>query len=96
MTGYIDASTRWTGKLVRFGYIELNDGSRKIRGHEFHYFDTDNNGEDCVASKPSGKRSYSCMYHKGSQFIGFPHLYYPSCPDFATKFIEGAKGYIEL
>lgn len=93
MTGYIDASTRWTGKLVRFGYIELDDGSKKIRGHEFHYFDTDNNGEDCVAAKPSGKRSYSCMHHKGSQFIGFPHLYYPSCPDFAKEFIEGAMNW---
>lgn len=93
MTGYIDASTRWTGKLVRFGYIELNDGSRKIRGHEFHYFDTDNNGEDCVAAKPSGKRSYYCMHHKGSQFIGFPHLYYPSCPDFAKEFIQGAMNW---
>lgn len=93
MAGYIDASTRWTGKLVRFGYIELNDGSRKIRGHEFHYFDTDNNGEDCVAAKPSGKRPYSCMHHKGSQFIGFPHLYYPSCPDFAKEFIQGAMNW---
>ena len=90
MAGYIDASTQWTGKLVRFGYIELDDGSRKIRGHEFHYFDTDDNGEDCVAIKPLGKRSYSCMHCKGSQFIGFPHLYYPSCPDFAKEFIEGA------
>ena len=93
MAGLIDTECRWTGKLVRFGYIELEGADYKIKGHEFHYFDTDNNGDSFIATKPSGKRSYSCIHHLGCSYIGFPHLYYPSCPEFAENFIENAVRY---
>ncbi len=91
MAGVFDGAARNTGRLSRFGYIELRsdigyiDG---IRGHEFHYWDTDSNGESCTAVKPSGKRSWPCMHVYKNTVAGFPHLYYPSKPEFAAEFMR--------
>ena len=78
MAGIIPGSCRWTGRPVRFGYIELHAGQYGIRGHEFHYYDSDNNGEDIDVSKPSTGSTYKAMYHNDRMLAGFPHLYYPS------------------
>lgn len=59
-----------------------------IRGHEFHYFDSTDNGEDCLAVKPVTKRNWSCVHVTPTAFLGFPHLYYASCPAFAENFIR--------
>lgn len=63
MAGVVPGDCFYTGKLVRFGYIELTEKESNflpengsIKGHEFHYFDSTANGDDCVALKPvSGK-----------------------------------------
>ena len=65
-------------------------GSR-IRAHEFHYYDSEDNGADCIATKPSTGRNYPCIHVGESHWYGFPHLYYPSCPEFAERFVENAK-----
>ena len=100
MVGAINAECHYTGKLVRFGYIELkeSDGNflpegEMIRGHEFHYFDSQQNGENCVATKPVTGRNYPCVISKENCWMGFPHLYYPSNPAFAERFVEKAKNY---
>lgn len=100
MVGVIPADCYYTGKLVRFGYIELKEkeinflsGGEIIRGHEFHYYDSEMNGEDCLAIKPLTEKSYSCVISKENCFIGFPHLYYPSNPTFAERFVEKSKEY---
>ncbi len=94
MVGCLNGSATYTGKLVRFGYITLKDDENlEIKGHEFHYFDTDNNGEDLVATKPATKASYSCGYKLGNSYLGFPHLYYPSSPKFVENFVEAMKNY---
>lgn len=88
------------GKAVRFGYIELEEKSsyflpkqERIKGHEFHYFDSGNNGSGCIALKPVTKKTYSCVMCGENYWLGFPHLYYPSNPAFAKKFVEKAKRY---
>lgn len=65
----------------------------KIRGHEFHYYDTEYNGEDCRAIKPVTGRSYPCIVSNETCFLGFPHLYYPSNPAFVKNFIRKVKEY---
>ena len=89
-----------TDHLVRFGYIELEkkDGEtgpagylsegHRIRGHEFHYFDSTQNGDACTARKPGRKRAWDCMVVRGGIMAGFPHLYYRSDPDFAANFVR--------
>ena len=100
MVGAINAECHYTGKLVRFGYIELQEKDANflpegemIRGHEFHYFDSQQNGENCVATKPVTGRNYPCVISKENCWMGFPHLYYPSNRAFAERFVERAKNY---
>lgn len=102
MTGVLPAVCQDTGKLVRFGYIELEEKKscflregERIRGHEFHYFDSMDNGSDCLAIKPATGRSYSCVMEGEYYWMGFPHLYYPSNPAFAESFVEKARNYKE-
>lgn len=100
MSEVIGAECHDTGKLVRFGYIELEEkqsnfleAGTKIKGHEFHYFDSENNGSDCTAVKPATGKSYSCVISKENVWMGFPHLYYPSNPSFAYNFVKKANRY---
>ncbi|MCM1253360.1 MAG: cobyrinate a,c-diamide synthase [Clostridium sp.] len=100
MAGVIEAACFDSGKLVRFGYIELREKQsyflpegETIKGHEFHYYDSSNNGEDAVALKPVTGKEYSCMIEDETHWMGFPHLYYPSNPAFAKAFVEKARNY---
>ena len=93
MVGAIKSDIKWVGKLVRFGYITVDTGELLIKGHEFHYYDSDNNGEDCIATKPFGKKSWNCIHKNKTSYIGFPHLYYPSNPNFVKNFVEVMKQY---
>lgn len=100
MVGAVPGIVKNTGRLVRFGYIELYEkkacflpeGS-SIKGHEFHYFDSSCNGADCRAQKPVGEKSWDCVHMGENYWWGFPHLYYPSNPDFVRKFIEKCRIY---
>lgn len=98
--GVIPAECIYTGRLVRFGYIELQEKENYflpkgecIRGHEFHYFDSTHNGEDVFAVKPMTGRKYPCILAGETYWMGFPHLYYPSNPQFAQNFVEKAERY---
>ncbi len=103
MCGVLPGTCRMTDRLVRFGYIELEKkegesgragclkNGHRIRGHEFHYFDSTDNGHACTAYKPGRKRSWDCMVVQGNIMAGFPHLYYRSDPDFAAAFVEKCR-----
>lgn len=93
MIGAINGSAYWAGKLVRFGYVTIEADGFEIKGHEFHYYDTDNNGSSFTAKKPTGNRSWQCIHKVGPSYIGFPHLYYPSAPVFVDRFVEAMKNY---
>ena len=100
MVGVVPATCEYKGKLVRFGYIEIKEKQSQfipqgevIRGHEFHYFDSTDNGENCTAMKPTTDKTYSCVVVGENYWLGFPHLYYPSNPFFAENFIKKAEKY---
>ncbi len=100
MAGVLPGKCFDTGHLVRFGYIELEENSghflpsgSRIRAHEFHYYDSEDNGADCIATKPATGRNYPCIHVGENHWYGFPHLYYPSCPAFAEHFVEKAERY---
>ena len=100
MCGVLKGCSRMTNKLVRFGYLEVSgEGSyfgsgRTIRGHEFHYSDSTNNGNACRAVKPGG-RSWDCMVVQGRITAGYPHLYYGSAPEFAEAFVRECRKFRE-
>ena len=100
MCGVLKGSSRMTKKLVRFGYVEVSGeglyfgSGRAIRGHEFHYSDSTDNGSACRAVKPDG-RSWDCMVVQGRITAGYPHLYYGSAPEFAEAFVRECRKFRE-
>ena len=96
MCGVLKGRSRMTKKLVRFGYVEVSGEGlyfgtgRAIRGHEFHYSDSTDNGNACKAVKPGG-RSWDCMVVQGRIAAGYPHLYYRSDPAFAEAFVRECR-----
>jgi cobyrinic acid a,c-diamide synthase len=101
MAGIIKGKAFPTERLLRFGYFEafpnadtpfLKKGE-SIRGHEFHYWDSTNNGSCMEAKKPGGKKSWDCVHGEGNLLAGFPHFYYPSNPVLPKRFVEACKGF---
>lgn len=101
LAGAIEGDCYYTDRLVRFGYVSLNVNPDRgdldkefapIKGHEFHYYESTNNGEDLISTKTSGK-SYACSHFGKNYLMGFTHLYYPSNPDFAKWFIDKCYEY---
>lgn len=96
MVGAIEGSCSKKEKLVRFGYLTIEeksdsfivDGNKCIKGHEFHYFDSTNNGNDAVSVKPVTGRNWEAAHITKDHWWGFAHLYYPSNIRFARAFIE--------
>ena len=95
MVGYVDSNIRFMGKLVRFGYCEIEDKATgiKIRGHEFHYFDSDNNGDGCIIRKKTVDKSWHGVHRNDNQWIGYPHLYLPSSEEFINWFVFQVMNY---
>lgn len=95
LAGIVHGTCFYAGHLVRFGYMELREKEpnflqkgESIRGHEFHYYDSDCNGDGCKALKPVSGRTWDCVHETDHSFFGFPHLYWPSCPGFAAEFLN--------
>ena len=99
MAGVLPGSSRDTGKLGRFGYITvtskkeglLGPAGTEFRAHEFHHWDSEENGTDFAAKKPVGTRGWDCGYTTESFYAGFPHLYFYSNVKIAENFIKCAE-----
>ena len=99
MVGFIEGNCVKTDHLQRFGYVEITalkdnllcSEGESIRVHEFHYYDSDNCGEDFKAVKASNGVEYECCHSSDSCYAGFPHIYLPANPDFAKSFVNHAR-----
>ena len=97
MAGALRGTCRDTGKLVRFGYAQFRmPNGLRVKGHEFHYYDSSACGEDCEAEKPISGKSWRCGYFSENRFWSFGHLYYPSEPQFVNWFVDQCKGWKPL
>ncbi len=97
--GVIKGEVKNTGKLARFGYISITSddpesvlGTGSVKGHEFHYWDSDNCGDSWKAVKTNGKE-YLCTHEEGGLIAGYPHLYFYSNPEVPYNFLVKAKKY---
>lgn len=96
MAGVLDAKAYRTRKLGRFGYITLTakidtaflPAGETVRGHEFHYFESEDCGDALHAQKPTGSRGWDWGHSRGDLLMGFPHLYYPSDPKLIERFLR--------
>lgn len=96
MAGVLDARAYRTPRLGRFGYITLTakadtaflPAGETVRGHEFHYFESESCGDALHAQKPTGSRGWDCGHSRGNLLMGFPHLYYPSDLQLIERFLR--------
>ena len=103
MAGVLPENSQDTGKLGRFGYITvtakkgglLGPEGTQFRAHEFHHWDSPENGIDFQAKKPVGTRGWECGYTTESFYAGFPHLYFYSNPQIAEHFVKQAQSWRE-
>ena len=81
-----------TDRLRRFGYVRLlTPEGMELHGHEFHYWESQDPGENWTARKPTGDRAWPCMHASEGQLGGFPHLYYESCPEFIMEWLSRCR-----
>jgi cobyrinic acid a,c-diamide synthase len=84
-----------TTRLTRFGYVSIAEKQpaflppdTSIRGHEFHYYDSSENGSDAISVKPLTDKSWESSFIGKNHWWGFAHLYYPSSPAFPKNFVQ--------
>ena len=95
MAGVLPGGSFDTGRLCRFGYIELTAkrdnmlcrAGESIRAHEFHYWDSRDPGADFTAEKRSGK-SWACVHATDRLYAGYPHFHFCANEAFAEGFYE--------
>ncbi|MCI1999477.1 MAG: cobyrinate a,c-diamide synthase [Clostridia bacterium] len=103
MADIFDIDVWKTKRLGRFGYISLtskNDSlfgkcGTVLRGHEFHYFDSSDNGNGFSAVKPISGKSWYCGHLSKYIYAGFPHLYFYSNIDAVYCFMKKCLEYKE-
>ena len=98
--GVLDGDSENTGHLVRFGYAEMKalrdnvlfKAGQKIPVHEFHHFDSTENGHDFILTKPNGTSWEECI---GTETIyaGYPHIHLCSSSDAAKNFYQACLNY---
>lgn len=100
LVSVLDGDVHDCGKSLRFGYLTCSDRGhffvkegKEIRGHEFHYYDTKDNGDGAVVTKPGSGRVRRAGFCGSRSFMSFMHFYYPSYPDFAGHFLKEAASY---
>lgn len=101
MVGVMEARAYRTDRLSRFGYIELTAKRDQLilkegetaRGHEFHYWESENCGDAIHAKKPLRKRSWDCVHGTQTLYAGFPHLFFYSNPEMAWNFLQKCGNY---
>ena len=99
MAGVIQGESFPTDRLGRFGYITMTakkdtllcKKGEKLKGHEFHYWDSSCPGEVFHAQKPMSKKSWECVIGEGNLFAGYPHLYLYSAPEAAENFVNACR-----
>jgi cobyrinic acid a,c-diamide synthase len=104
MAGLIPGGCRKTAHLVRFGYASytaardnlLCPAGDAIRGHEFHYWESDNPGSSFTARKPVSGKSWPCIEATETLCAGFPHFHFYSNPGAARRFLEKAARYVSM
>lgn len=96
MAGVLKGKAYRTGRLGRFGYIELTaekdqllfQAGEGIRAHEFHYWDSENCGADCHAVKASGLGQWDCVHGRENLYAGFPHIYFYGNISAAVRMVQ--------
>ncbi len=103
MVGVISGECFKTDRLQRFGYVNLKANSDNllckrgevVKAHEFHYWDSTNNGNDFAAEKLSSGFKYTSVHATSTMYAGYPHLYFYANVNCAVNFVKKCEEYGE-
>ena len=98
MCGVLPGAGVRTSRLQRFGYawLETDTDSMLFRAgervpvHEFHYWDSTENGSDLRAVKPDGTQ-WRCAFAAPRLYAGFPHLPLGGETPLAERFVRTCR-----
>ncbi len=98
MVGFFDGKTVMTGRLQRFGYVDINftrdnllgKKGQTVRGHEFHYSDIEGMSSPATYLVKSASREtrWNCGYLKKNVLSAYAHIDFWGYPDLARHFLE--------
>ena len=99
MAGVLPGNGFKVGRLVRFGYANLTAradsmlfrAGERLPVHEFHHWDSTDNGTAFAAAKSNG-RSWDCGFANEHFYAGFPHLYWAGTA-LPRRFVKAAERY---
>ena len=99
MAGVLPGQGFRVGRLVRFGYATLTAhadsmlfrAGERLPVHEFHHWDSTDNGTGFTAAKPNGKQ-WDCGFANEHFYAGFPHLYWAGTA-LPRRFVDAAAHY---
>ena len=103
MVGALPGEGRKTPKLVRFGYAALTPKENSMlfrKGesvpiHEFHHWDSTQNGTALHAEKPVSGKNWDCGFVSESLYAGFPHLYFAAQPQLCARLAAAARAFYQ-
>ena len=97
MAGVLPGRSFPAGRLTRFGYAYLTApedsllfrAGERVPVHEFHHWDSTENGTDLQAEKPDG-RQWRCGFVSPTLYAAFPHLHLGGELPLAERFVSAA------
>jgi cobyrinic acid a,c-diamide synthase len=99
--GAVKGTCWMTDRLVRFGYVTMTANTDNvlckagdsIHAHEFHYSDSDQNGNAFTAQKAGKTVSWPVAQANDTLYAGYPHLHLWGNIGFAKNFINACIRY---
>lgn len=101
MVGFLPGQAYKEKRLVRFGYACLTSETdsmlvrrgERVPCHEFHYYESTENGTGLISAKPDGTRPVACGFVNDHMYAAFPHLSLAGELPLAERFAEAAANY---
>ena len=95
MAGFFNTGSVMTGKLQRFGYVEVEYEGITTRAHEFHYSEVESNENRNFVYKYNIKKinngksePWNCGLSRKNVLSGYPHVHFYSNFDFFNKILD--------
>ena len=100
MVGLLPGKAERKGKSGKFGYVTVEEVTPAflpkgitLKGHEFHYYESTEEGESCRMVKPVTEKSWTGIFTTETLWAGFPHIYFPAEPEFVRVFSGKMRKY---
>lgn len=103
MAGVCGGAAHMTKRLGPFGYITLTAkqdtllcaAGEQLYAHEFHYAQSEQQGDCFHAQKPLRTRSWDCIHATETLYAGYPHIHFAGNVRAAQKFLSACRTYHE-